>query len=187
VPPAAPSNLNVEAVDSNSIQVQWTDNSANEDGFEVSNDETCATVDADVKNYTWTGLAPGAYVCFQVRAFNIVGSSVFTPAECATTLGSGTDGEASNAATPGTDGGGDGETVEEGEGIWEGVVGAVGDTVEDVQSGRLPDSGPVGDAVESLQEGRLPETGGGRVLLLVGAVLISGGLLLVWLGRRFSR
>lgn len=70
--------------------MDWTDNSDNEDGFEISNGETRTTVGASATTYTWKGLSPGSYTCFKVRSFNSGGDSAFIPDEspyykCATT------------------------------------------------------------------------------------------------------
>lgn len=88
--PKAPSNLSAMALGSSSIQLQWQDNSNNESGFEISNGVTSRTVGANVRTYTWGGLAPGTYMCFKVRSFNRWGKSAFTPSDppyykCATT------------------------------------------------------------------------------------------------------
>jgi LPXTG-motif cell wall-anchored protein len=75
--------------------------------------------------------------------------------------------EDSATGAPGNNGNGEGGgTAEGGGGVWRGVTGSVGDALGNVSRGRLPNTG-----------------GGWTALLLIGAVLISGGWLLV---RRFS-
>ena len=75
--------------------------------------------------------------------------------------------EGSATGAPGNNGNGEGGgTAEGGGGVWRGVTGSVGDALGNVSRGRLPNTG-----------------GGWTALLLIGAVLISGGWLLV---RRFS-
>jgi hypothetical protein len=62
--------------------------------------------------------------------------------------------------------GGDGGSVKEGEGAWEGPTGAIRDAFENARRGKLPDT-----------------HGGWAVLLLIGVAMIGGGWLMV---RRFS-
>jgi hypothetical protein len=77
--PAAPSNLTVTAVDSNDISLDWQDNSSDETGFEISNGSDSRTAGAGSTSYTWSGLAPGTYMCFKVRAYNSAGYSPWEP------------------------------------------------------------------------------------------------------------
>lgn len=84
--PAAPTGLSVSAVDGTSIRLSWQDNSNNEVGFEISNGDTSVKVGANTNSYTWSGLTPGKYMCFMVRAYNAAGSSAYTPYACTTTL-----------------------------------------------------------------------------------------------------
>ncbi len=86
--PNAPSNITATALDANNIQVQWNDNSNNEDGFAITDDggSTWQYVGANTTSYIWGGFAPGTYVCFYVLAYNGVGNSPPTPFACTTTL-----------------------------------------------------------------------------------------------------
>lgn len=77
--PAAPSGLTATTPGSGTIRLQWTDNSADEDGFTVNNGDTTRKVGADTTSYDWTGLNPGTYMCFKVRAHNAAGVSAYTP------------------------------------------------------------------------------------------------------------
>ncbi|GIH07673.1 hypothetical protein Rhe02_57400 [Rhizocola hellebori] len=78
--PAAPANLTATAVNSGTIRLQWTDGSADEDGFTVINGVTSRNVGANTTTYDWDGLAPGTYMCFKVRAYNSSGVSAYNPA-----------------------------------------------------------------------------------------------------------
>lgn len=81
--PVAPSNLTatVFKTQSNYVELSWTDNSANEDGFEVErstdgqNFTSLGTVAADVVGYQDNALAPLTTYFYRVLAFNTVGNS----------------------------------------------------------------------------------------------------------------
>lgn len=73
-----PTGVAATALSSTSVQVAWADNSTNETGFEVYNGVS----------YTWTGIAPGTYMCFAVHAYNGDGNSPDTPYACTTTFNS---------------------------------------------------------------------------------------------------
>jgi hypothetical protein len=83
--PAAPSGLGVGYVNGTSIRISWLDNSNNETGFDVSNGVSHVQVGANTSTYTWGGLSPGTYMCFQVAALNAAGTSAYTPWGCSTT------------------------------------------------------------------------------------------------------
>jgi YD repeat-containing protein len=91
VPPAAPSNLSATAVSPSQINLAWTDNSNNEDGFRIErapdgiNWTGIITVGANATAYQNTGLTCGATYYYRVRAFNNVGSSVYSSIVNATT------------------------------------------------------------------------------------------------------
>ena len=69
------------------LQLAWTDNSNNEDGFKIERKTgttgtytQVATVGPNVTSYSDFGLADGATYCYRVRAFNSVGNTL---EECA--------------------------------------------------------------------------------------------------------
>jgi hypothetical protein len=79
--PAQPTNLTATPV--NSIELNWQDNSNNEDGFYIESTQDTiagswtqiATVGADVTTYLHTGLTIGVTYYYRVSAFNGNGSS----------------------------------------------------------------------------------------------------------------
>ncbi len=83
--PAAPSNVQVTAVDATSISIAWTDNADNEEGFTVHEISTAFDVGANSVAFTHGGLAPNSYHCYSISAFNIYGRSAATDLVCATT------------------------------------------------------------------------------------------------------
>ena len=88
-PPAAPSNVQVRALDASDVLVTWSDNSNDETGFDITIDQhypPAGHVGANVTSYTWGGLSPNFYVCFSVRAVNNYGASAYTNWSCTTTL-----------------------------------------------------------------------------------------------------
>jgi len=90
-PPAAPSGLTAAAV-SGQIDLNWTDNSTDEYGFEIersadngTNWDVLATVAADSQAYADTGLTPETTYDYRVRAFNGAGYSGYSNIASATT------------------------------------------------------------------------------------------------------
>jgi serine/threonine protein kinase len=77
--PPAPGDLVATAVSATAIRLQWTDNSADEDGFTINNGDTMRNVGASTTAYVWDGLSPGTYMCFKVRSFSSSGVSAFDP------------------------------------------------------------------------------------------------------------
>ncbi len=72
------------------LQLTWTDNSDDEEGFEIERETTStfdsiAIVEGDVTTFTDWGLAPGTTYCYRVRAFSIYGYSGYSNEACATT------------------------------------------------------------------------------------------------------
>ena len=87
--PDPPSDLIVVAVSTRQINLQWRDNSTNEDGFRLERRvgvrDTVITVGANVTRYQDTSLRPGASASYQIRAFNAGGPSSITNVALATT------------------------------------------------------------------------------------------------------
>lgn len=82
-PPAAPSDLVATVVSATQIDLSWTDNSDNENGFGVlrcQGDAECfdfgeiATLGRNVTSYGNTGLVPGITYRYLIRAFNTDGN-----------------------------------------------------------------------------------------------------------------
>jgi len=80
--PAAPTNLNFNSITNASIRLNWTDNSNNEDGFEIFRSLSAggsyvsiATVGPGMTFYNNTGLAEDTEYFYQVYAFNAGGNS----------------------------------------------------------------------------------------------------------------
>ena len=86
-PPAAPSNLSVTNYTLSSLTLAWMDNSSTEDGFrvQIATDKNFTqnfrTVDvaAGVTSYQFTLLAPNTKYYMRVAAFNVAGSSAWSP------------------------------------------------------------------------------------------------------------
>ncbi len=94
-PPAAPSGLTATPISSSQINLAWTDNASNEDGFKI---ERCqgvgcssfgeiATVGANVTTFPNTGLTASTSYSYRVRAYNAGGNSAYSNTASATTLG----------------------------------------------------------------------------------------------------
>lgn len=81
MPPSAPSDLVVSVADSQELQLDWTDNSANEDEFAIFRSTNGVdfseidTVAADVTTYLDTGLTNGQIYYYYVVARNAIGDS----------------------------------------------------------------------------------------------------------------
>jgi hypothetical protein len=94
-PPVAPSELQAIVV-TNQIDLSWTDNSSDENGFVIQrsldgvNYNTIDSVKADVTAYKDTGLLEATVYYYQVAAYNAGGNSDFTDAISATTSYGGT-------------------------------------------------------------------------------------------------
>jgi len=80
--PAAPTNLNFSSITNASIQLNWTDNSNNEDGFEIFRSlssggtyVSVATIGPGMTSYNNTGLAEDTEYFYRVYAFNAGGTS----------------------------------------------------------------------------------------------------------------
>src|SRR5207244_13195144 len=80
----SPSTLAATAISRSEIDLSWTDNSANEDGFRIerSTDGTnfaeIATVGPNVTTYADTGLTRNKQYYYRVRAYNSAGTSAYS-------------------------------------------------------------------------------------------------------------
>lgn len=83
--PRAPTGLTVHADPRNGtvLLLTWRDNAKNETSFEVNNGvlsrSAAGRPDTGTVHYTWTGLKPGSWTCFKVRATNHLGHSAWDP------------------------------------------------------------------------------------------------------------
>jgi len=89
-PPAAPSALSAGAMSASRIDLNWTDNSATEDGFRIERctgvNVTCADANfaqiaqtgPNTTTYSDTGLSAATSYSYRVRAFNSAGNSAYS-------------------------------------------------------------------------------------------------------------
>ncbi|HEX5886894.1 MAG TPA: fibronectin type III domain-containing protein [Pyrinomonadaceae bacterium] len=93
VAPAAPSNLTATTISSSQINLSWTDNANNENGFRVeqSTDGTTFTqiaqLGSNAVSHSVTGLSPSTTYFYRVVSFNDAGNSSFSNTASATTSG----------------------------------------------------------------------------------------------------
>jgi hypothetical protein len=79
--PLAPSNVTIDVLGTNSLRVRWTDNSQNEDEYELERSQDGANyawikdVGVNVSSHTDTGLAPNRQYWYRVRAYTSGGES----------------------------------------------------------------------------------------------------------------
>jgi len=91
VPPAAPTSLAATTVSSSQINLSWTDNANNENGFKVeqSTDGTnftqIAMLSSNSVSYSVTGLSASTTFFYRVASFNDAGNSTFSNTASATT------------------------------------------------------------------------------------------------------
>ena len=91
-PPAAPSNLTAAAISSSRIDLSWTDNSNDEDGFKIyrSTDNInftfYATIAANVTTRSNTSLSSSTTYYYRVLAYNSGGTSAYSNVASATTF-----------------------------------------------------------------------------------------------------
>ncbi len=90
-PPAAPTSLTATASACDQIDLTWTDNSDDEDGFKIERSENGVdfnqidTVGENVTTYSDTGLAEATQYWYRVRAYNAGGDSAYSDIDDATT------------------------------------------------------------------------------------------------------
>lgn len=91
--PSVPSGLSATTISGTQIDLKWTDNSSNEDGFKIErgNDgisfTEIAQVTANITVYSNTGLAGSTKYYFRVRAYNLAGNSTYSSTASSTTFG----------------------------------------------------------------------------------------------------
>jgi len=86
-PPAAPSNLAAQAISSSAVRVSWSDNSANEMGFNIYRDGACiSTVNANVNTFQDMNLHYATTYTYTIAASNSAGESPQAAPASATTL-----------------------------------------------------------------------------------------------------
>ncbi len=80
-----PSDLSIEAVSSSQVKLTWKDNSNNESGFKIERlnpsslyYEEIARVDVNVTSYYDSGLTPGTYYYYRIRAFDLGSNTPYT-------------------------------------------------------------------------------------------------------------
>jgi len=90
--PAVPSNLSASAASSTQVNLAWTDNASNEDGFGIERAPSgstsfalIATVGPNATTYANTGLSPGTGYAYRVYSYNAAGNSAFSNVASATT------------------------------------------------------------------------------------------------------
>jgi hypothetical protein len=93
--PQAPSNLVASASSNSQVNLAWTDNSVNEDGFKIERATALtgpwsqiATTGPDVNSYIDTGLTPSTTYFYRICAYNAGGNSGYSNIASAKTLGS---------------------------------------------------------------------------------------------------
>ncbi len=80
--PIAPSNLTGVVISSSRVNLSWTDNSTNETGFKIQrrldggNYALAGTVNADILNYSDSGLTAYTNYTYRVYSYNAVGNSI---------------------------------------------------------------------------------------------------------------
>ncbi|MDD5223629.1 MAG: fibronectin type III domain-containing protein [bacterium] len=91
-PPDFPTDLQASAISSSRIDLSWTDNADNEEGFKIERMVSggayalVTSLAADTLSYSDTGLNPATTYSYRVSAFNSVGDSEYSNEATATTL-----------------------------------------------------------------------------------------------------
>ncbi len=94
-PPVAPSALTTSALSSSQIQLDWSDNSTDESGFNIErsidgvNFSVINSTIADAVSFTDSGLASSTTYFYRVSAYNANGSSSYSNMSSATTQSQG--------------------------------------------------------------------------------------------------
>jgi hypothetical protein len=88
--PGAPTDLSATSAGTNRIDLSWTDNANNEDGFVIERAsgtgfEEIDTVGANVTGYADTGVSCGSSYDYRVAAYNCKGTSAYSNTASATT------------------------------------------------------------------------------------------------------
>jgi hypothetical protein len=89
--PKAPTSLTAKAASSTQINLTWTDASINEEGFKIERSldgktyTQLATVGANVKTYSSTGLSAAKKYYYRVRSYHSGANSAYSNAAYATT------------------------------------------------------------------------------------------------------
>lgn len=92
LPPEGPNNLVATAISSSTIQLNWSDNSSNEEGFHIerSQDGTnfsfITSVNSNINNFNDNGLTPNTTYYYRVSAYNNSGISDTSTIANATTF-----------------------------------------------------------------------------------------------------
>jgi titin len=79
--PNTPTNLKANNITATSATLTWSDNSDNEDGFNIYKDglsNLVATLPANTTSYSLTNLSPATLYIYSIRAFNSAGESNVT-------------------------------------------------------------------------------------------------------------
>jgi len=76
LPPLAPSNLSAGTITQTSVTLTWSDNSLDETGFRIyQDDDSLTTTAANITTFTVANLTPATRYAFTVTAFNQFGES----------------------------------------------------------------------------------------------------------------